>query len=249
MSFGNTNLIFGSLVELGISEFESQIYLQVLDNPSSSVSSLADTNKCSRTKIYKSLNVLQKNCLIIEGSNYKRKIQIEEPSKILMMLRNKQNLINQNINNLSDLIPKLSTKKNNSQIFDSYSGVQEFTSLLNKVLDESKGEILFWGNMNGFYELLGWDYLDQFGYYRRQKKIPLRMLVYKTFGTTKFLLKDKSELRETRFLDDKYYSNGVVWFYNNKTIHWNLVQLKAIEIDDAVINEFLKVMFEDKWGG
>ena len=241
-----TNLIINSLLELGLDIFEAQIYNNILKNPKISVSQLAQENNCSRTKIYSSLEILKNYELVEFSRDYQKSIQLESPTKILTLLRHKQNETSRKIDELNIFLPELISKPSVNS-FQNYSGIYEFTDLINKVLDEAKDEILFWGNMDGFYELLGWDYLDQFGYFRRQKNIQLRMLVFKTYGTTKFQLKDADQMRQTKFLDSEFHTDGVIWIYNNKIIQWNLVQLQAIEIQDIVMSNFMRQMFEMNW--
>jgi sugar-specific transcriptional regulator TrmB len=242
-----TNLIISSLLELGLHIFEAKLYDTILHNPKVRVTELANKNNCSRTKIYSSLEILKKTELLDFNRDYAKEIKLEPPTKILTLLRHKQNETSRKINELNVFLPELIVDSKQKINLQNYTGVYEFTNLINKVLDEAKDEILFWGNMDGFYELLGWDYLDQFGYFRRQKNIFLRMLVFKTFGTKKFQIKDSNEMRETKFLQDEFHTDGVIWIYNNKIIQWNLVELQAFEIQDSIMTNFMRQMFEMNW--
>lgn len=244
------NIISSALKTLGLSDFDSMLYETLLTNPNPTVSLLSKKLRVSRTKIYTSLNRLLEYELVSFKLDFSGEIQIASPAKISTLLKF-QNSANENTETqFNTYLPHIldnyrSTAKN--QTIKVYEGVRDFTNLINLVLDEIDDELFFIGNMDGFYNLLGWDYLDQFGAFRRKKNVYLKMLVFKTNGTLRFQLKDNKELRETRFLPEKYLNQGVVWFYKDTVISWNLVLNKAIYNRDIVLFEFYKQLFEMSW--
>jgi sugar-specific transcriptional regulator TrmB len=243
-------IISSSLVAIGFSEFDADVYEALLTISKPSVTHLSKTFKVSRTKIYSSLKRLAAYELVNFELDFLGEIRVASPAKISTLLKYK-NLNIQNVESrFNEYLPDIlnnyeSTIKTGG--VKVYQGAQNFENLVNLVLDQVQDEIYFLGNMDGFYNLLGWDYLDQFGFFRRKKNVHLKMLVFKTNGTIRFQRKDKDELRETRFLPEKYLNQGVIWFYKDTVINWNPLLTKAIYIHDSVLFEFYKQMFEMSW--
>jgi hypothetical protein len=62
-------------------------------------------------------------------------------------------------------------------------------------------------------------------------------------------LKDRESqsIRQVRYLPVKYTSLGYINIYNNKIISWNTHLARAVVIEDAVISNLYKTIFELLW--
>jgi hypothetical protein len=120
------------------------------------------------------------------------------------------------------------------------------------IIEETpKGEeILAISEGDDFYNIIDWDYFEENWMFPRIRKgVYVRMLtrfdnvLYKTLQKN-----DKEHLRQMRVLPKSFKSLGSIWISNNKIINWNTVMARAIVIEDRVMADFYREMFEVLWG-
>ncbi|OGP22433.1 MAG: hypothetical protein A2054_09695 [Deltaproteobacteria bacterium GWA2_55_10] len=123
------------LIELGLTERETDAYLALYNFKETTATELAKITKEHRTNIYDSLNGLIKKGLITyvikNGTNY---YKVSDPNRLVDYANEKEKLAESLTNQLKD---KLKLQKN-KPIVEVYEGKEGFKSILYKILKEGK---------------------------------------------------------------------------------------------------------------
>jgi sugar-specific transcriptional regulator TrmB len=96
------------LTDIGLSEKEANIYLQLLSVGAVSVIDLAQMTKINRTSLYPLLESLQKKDLVSEVKEDKKiRYQAEPPERLVTFLENEKNRILEQEKLLNEVVPRL----------------------------------------------------------------------------------------------------------------------------------------------
>jgi sugar-specific transcriptional regulator TrmB len=250
----NSNLLSKVLSQLDLSELEMQIYLLLLQNPEINVTDLAKKTGMYRLKIYSALDNLQKAELVAQGKDYNRKIELEPPAKIATKLKLKENSLNRINSDFEALLPELQSQYYSSArqpITRIYEGKKEFTQIFHQILEETKqgGEIIILGESSDFYKIIDLYYFRQNWMKPRIKKgVWVKVLVHSdNHDFISQMPNNEQELRQMKILPKSIVSPGAIWIANNKVINWNTVMARAIVIEDKVMADFYRQMFDMLW--
>jgi sugar-specific transcriptional regulator TrmB len=252
----NSNLLQLVLEQLDLGELEIQIYQLLLQHPELNVTDLAKKTGVYRLKIYNALDNLQKAELISQTADYNRKIELEPPAKIITKLKLKENNLSRINSDFEQLLPELQSQYYSSArqpITKIYQGKKEFLQIFHQILEETpKGEfILAISEGEDFYRIIDFDYFNQNWMQPRIKKgVFVNVLVRADNLDFIEMSKDNEKhLREMKVLPKDFKFPGTVWVSNNKIINWNTVMARAIVIEDKVMADFYRQMFEMLWVG
>jgi sugar-specific transcriptional regulator TrmB len=250
----NSNLLQLVLEQLELGDLEIQIYQLLLQHPELNVTDLAKKTDVYRLKIYNALDNLQKAELISQTADYNRKIELEPPAKIITKLKLKENNLSRINSDFEQLLPELQSQYYSSArqpITKIYQGKKEFLQIFHQVLEESKkGEtILIISEGSDFYKIVDFDYFRENWLKPRAKKgVFVKVLVRADNLDFIEMSKDNEKhLREMKVLPKDFKFPGAVWVSNNKIINWNTVMARAIVIEDKVMADFYRNLFEVVW--
>ncbi len=249
------NQIIESLDLLGVSDFDIKVYISVLEKGITTISSLARELEVERPTVYASLERLKALTLIPESKEaYSRSLTVEPPSRILSLMENVKSSIRQQEASLEESLPDLMAEfaeKGRVAAFRLFQGRQQFLTIVEESLREAKGEILFFGNATEFIRFEGTEYEREWIRKRVRKKLPIRMIVL-PFDEKNHEIKEleetsMKELRVTKFLPKENQFQSSFMIYGYKTAIWNPIAERAIVLDDPIITEMYKQMFEMIW--
>ena len=161
------DLIKNSLLSIGLDEFSTLVYLQLLQNDQHDISSLSIKLDTYRLKIYQALDNLSEFGLIKnKARNYSRNIILETPKRINSLIKEKQSSLSLISKKLNDYLPQLqsefySTRK--QPLTNIYQGVTQFKLFFDLILDETQigGEILVIGDGSDFEDIVTAEYFLQ----------------------------------------------------------------------------------------
>lgn len=244
-----TDILNLTFLELDLSQIESKVYFALLDKKDFNLSALAAYLGVDRSKIYLALDRLEKLEIIskISRSNW----VAQPPAHLIALLRFKEGRTNKVIDQLEDILPDLTQQYqqyNRSSTIKTYEGRKQFINLFNQVLDEAKDEVLGFLNVDYFFDLVDYDFHQEWSMLRAKKEIKSRVLVFPTPKMDWFNKRNKEQLRELKWLPPNYVSKGSFYIYGSKIIQWDPVLPKAIVIDNSVIAQTQKSLFETLWG-
>jgi sugar-specific transcriptional regulator TrmB len=245
-----SKIIFQSLTDLGLSQLESRLYFEFLNNPKLSITDVALNFGVHREKIY----FAQDKLIEIGLASYPesgKKVVVTSPEKILTLIKQKKAHFSRSEKDFADILPDLlplyhsDTQKPTVRI---YEGEDQFLGLFDQFILEAKDEILCFINPDFFHSIVSIDYLNLWIRNRVTKNLKIRIISTFTNNERYHSDKDQKELREIRFLkpNDSFFK-GAFYVSGNRITMWNPLLPKAISVQDRVIVETLKFMFEEVW--
>ena len=250
----NSNLLQLVLEQLDLGDLEIQIYQLLLINPDLNVTEIANKTGVYRLKIYNALNNIQKAELISQTEDYNRKIELEPPAKIITKLKLKENNLSRINSDFEQLLPELQSQYYSSArqpIAKIYQGKKEFTQIFHQILEEIEtgGEIIILGESSDFYKIVDLEYFRANWMKPRVKKgVWVKVLVHAhNHDFISQMPNNDKELRQMRILPKDFDCLGAIWIANNKIINWNTIMARAIVIEDKVMSDFYRQIFEMLW--
>ncbi len=127
------------LKKLGLSEKEINVYLALLEYGASSVRKIAKISGINRGTAYDALKDLQKIGLVsFYHKNTKQKFVAENPEKILKVLKDKQEDLQEIKKQITEIIPELKSlqdKEGNKPVTKFYEGKEGIKFILDDILD------------------------------------------------------------------------------------------------------------------
>ena len=231
-----------SLIEYGLTQKESAVYLATLELGVSTVNTIAKKANIFRTYCYDILKILTEKGLLTHIT--KRGVKYYEtvdPDKFVQILRSKEDKIKKILPELK-LLKATATNKPTTEVFEGKEGIKS----LHLDILKSKQDHLVVGSTEKIIELLG----PWFNYYvkeRVKKKISVRVITEDTKKTREIMLSSKKELRNLR-LYKKNKITATTYIYGDKVASVIFgkdifgVITKSQELADAQ-----RVFFEALW--
>jgi sugar-specific transcriptional regulator TrmB len=249
------NILEKSLAELGLSNFQIQLYSLLIKKEDLNIMQLAKQLGVYRLKVYDALEELKQFNLVQKEINYSRKIVIEPPSKIISLLKRKETELSTLNTNLSEYLPALQNEYYSSRkqpVIKVYEGKTQFINIFHQVLEELDvdDEIFILGEGKDFYDIIDFEYyFFTFREDRIKKGIKAKVLWKQPISVDikKLIFTDSKELRKSKILPTSFSSSGSIWITKNKVINWTTVLPKAIVIQDKNLVLFYKELFESYW--
>jgi sugar-specific transcriptional regulator TrmB len=239
-----------ALKYLELSDLAIEVYELVFSTLNPNITDIAKRLNTNRNRIYEALEELTKARLIKENDSHQRGIVPEPPQKIIARLRDKELNIKRSSEDLSKILPDLSTiyySNKRQPYIKILEGKYQYIDAFNQVLDEAK-EILYFGNSEIFYDMVGFDYHMAWSRERIKRKIPTRIITTNGPKIQTMNTIDGKTLRKVKLLPPEFSTlQGTYYLYGNKSLHWNPVLPKVIVIEDSVINSTFKANFEALW--
>jgi sugar-specific transcriptional regulator TrmB len=234
------------LVELGLSESESKIYLSLLEIGPTLVGPVIRRTGLHRGTTYQILQRLREKGLVssvIKGK--KQYFSAAEPNRLLDVLNEKKEMLEQV---LPSLISRLSKSKEQQKV-TVYQGIKGIRSVLDKILEDltPKGEYYDFGVSGLFREVMG-PYWDLW-----QKKKKKNRIKSKVIFNESLKKENKKLLRyyhgEARFSPKEYSSITDTMIYKDSIalFIWTSKPLIAIVIKNKDNAESYKNQFRLLW--
>lgn len=243
------NVLFKSLLDLGVSEFDAKIYQYLLEKSTASVSQMAIDLSTNRVRIYDSFKKLQEMDLLDKDAN--GVLNPASPSRILSKLRFKETQTRRLSTDLEEVIPDL-LYQYHSQVRNPtvkiYEGKNNFIRLLTEIFYEMEksNEVLWIAEGDELYDIFGFEYFNiELGKKRMSKKVKAKVLA----NSANKLRTDVSLNREVRFLPKDFQTPGTIMIYGSTIINWNTVIPKLIMIEDVVMAKVYTQIFDLLWQG
>ncbi|MBM3232186.1 hypothetical protein FJZ21_02295 [Candidatus Pacearchaeota archaeon] len=235
-----------SLMKIGLSENESEIYISLLKIGECSVNSIVKATGINRTNIYDCISRLVEKGLVSSIiKNGKKNFSATNPKRIIDYLNEKEKQIKDEKEEVTKIIPEIESiipKVNNEKIevFDGKNGIR---NLLELILESEKNICSYGSSGNeGNMSILG-PYFNHYVKRMSKTKIKARIIFadkerkpFKyNFGEVKYLPREYATTTETMIYGD----NVVIFVFGDEP--------KAIHINSkTVANSYLK-HFELMW--
>lgn len=239
-----------TLEELGLTEYEKQLYLLSLTLGPAPVSEFAKRLGVSRPNVYKVILGLEKHGLAIfsEKIGHKRTFSVESPHVLIQRLREKREKLTRLDQDVFKVLPDLLAlyqQGDRPTILKVFDTKETWIKAFFDTLSETSGEHLFFGNLERF---LAMNPQEQARWVeeRTERGIRGRLLAFPGTDARQKQRNDASELRETRLLNLQPFETSFQVF-GKKAIVWQPLTPLAILIEDEYIVAMLKAIFEGFW--
>ena len=244
-----TDILYKSLLEIGLDSVSANVYLEILANQAITVTNLAKTLRTNRVKVYECLEILRNLGLMSKES-----LTIEPPSRVVAMLRHKEIQAKRLSDDLSEILPSyLNDYYSKSKVskVKIYEGKNEFIKLQNQSVDELKvgGEILIFSEGLEMYDVIDPYYYNIELSSRRKSKNKTARIIASYDNDILVSKANRNEQldRQVKILPKGFSSLGTIAIYDNRIINWNTVIPRAIMIEDEVMAGVYRDIFNFFW--
>lgn len=239
-----------SLVSLGLSPSERELYLLSVSMGPLSVNELAAHLGLQRPYVYTLIKGLRDKGLAPIAKTYKRSFVVESPTVVLDLLRKKRQQLESLATNIAADMPKyLASYQQGGErtgvLF--YEGKQKFLELYERVLIEEGTETIYFGEAEHFFSVVSETKLNQWIRDRVKKRIHMRTLMIDSTNA-RTIPSDETLLRETRLVSvqrNRFPASFQV--YGNTVIFWQPMTPVAVALQDEYISQLMRSTFELLW--
>ena len=226
------------LLELGMSEGETTVYLSLLRLGDSQVNKIKMHTKMHRTTIYDFLDSLAKKGLVsyVIKNNIKF-YRAANPSRLEDLLKEKREHLEEIIPNLV----KLTTLEKKSIKVEIYEGIEGFKTLVNKILNEAE-EFLAFGIEEERFEKMSPHIMKS--YLTKEIKLGIKERLITRKGTS-FIYNYPH--MQYRYMDEKFFSPTPVEVWGNNVVFIIWEPLTIIIIENKDLADAYKKHFELLW--
>lgn len=234
--------IFKVLLDLGLSKKEANVHLAILELGESGLSDIARAAKIPRTSCYGIIeDLIGKNYVTFYVKRKKKYYLAEEPEKILKSLKDKYSLVEAALPQLKAISSKNGVKPK----IRFYEGEQGVKQILNEIIGESKNFLAI-TSVDDAYKII--ESFEDFIQRRIERSLRVKLLTNYSPLSLKLKEKDTEELRETRFVPEKFHFKSANFIFGNKVAIISLKKnLLGIIIEDEDISETFRMYFEAIW--
>jgi sugar-specific transcriptional regulator TrmB len=233
------------LSTIGLSKQETAVYLAALELGEATVQDLARKSGVKRTSIYNFIEDLKNKQILFETKNKKRSVfSAASPAQLLEFGRVRLKM-------LEHVLPELTAINNRARnkprvtFYEDATGIQDVYS---DMLEQRK-PIMSWSDQKHMWPVLGRAYCEYFPPERAKRGIPLKMIATSSPENRAFSRRDKSLLRETKFLPRDSDLKTEINVYGDKIILASFRSSPpfAVHIEDADIASTLRTIWEELW--
>ena len=231
------------MVNFGLSERQSRVYLAALQCGSASVYKISQRAELPRSTCYETLEHLQSKGLVTRHE--KGSIiyySAEDPKKMVDTAFSQAELLKDTLPELRALFSSADEKPS----VRSYVGIAGIKVLYNELLDESP-EMIGFGSIEDL-RLTVDDYFKRFLSMRIKKKIPVRIIVSDSKAARNSLMNDRAEIRQTKIVDAQWDIHGFYYTWKDKVAMVSFQkELHALIIRNEAMAKMVKASFELLW--
>ncbi|OGX32324.1 MAG: hypothetical protein A2787_10225 [Omnitrophica WOR_2 bacterium RIFCSPHIGHO2_01_FULL_48_9] len=236
--------IENTLIDLGLTRNEVLIYLANLKLGSSRVEEISRKAGILRTTAYDVLDSMVRKgfsaSVIKSGVRY---YSVTEPRQIIGLLDEKKKKVEEIMEDLEGM-KKSVIAKPKMQMFEGKDGLK---SVYSDILSTGK-DLMGYGNAELSMKVLTY-FLPTFIKGRVKIGMRSRLIVERSETGIEFKKTDKSQKRETRFLDSTKSMETIFYIYGDKVAILTFVSKEpiAIIIENKEIADSQRILFENMW--
>lgn len=238
-----------TLKDLGLSDKEIKVYLSLIENGAQPVRGLAQKTAINRGTVYDSLKSLIQQGLV---SYYHQKTHqyfvAEEPDKLISVIENKKQQLNEVSAKITDLIPELKSVYENAdqkptvKLYENFSGLkqvlQDVLAVTSKLVENEYYALSSADIRNYLYKAF-----PNYNQQRLKNKTKVKTISLGAGGTL-------SGLDERKWLTESHGSPSYIIIYGDRVAMFSLNKEKrpiAVIMEDAALAQTQKMIFEFIW--
>jgi sugar-specific transcriptional regulator TrmB len=244
-----------ALLEIGLHENQIKVYLALLQMGEGNIHDIAVNAAVKRTTAYSILDVLKSKGLVtcIEKAGH-RTYYAENPKKVLLYFKDRQQEIQSHAKKFEGLIPELSSIYNVSATKPKirfYEGVEGLKQVFEETLLLKSGEeILAIATATLIHKVLGDEWVANYLEQRVAGKIKQKAIVEDSVFGREHQKNDKKENRLTRLVPkEKFPFANEINIFGNKVMIASFKDQIGVIIESADVVQTWKAIFELAWIG
>jgi sugar-specific transcriptional regulator TrmB len=237
-----------TLISLGFTDKEADVYLALLNMGKGTVSRIARAAGINRTTGYDILDSLvNKGLASISGKEPKQEYLAESPQKISALYQSQIKKDEVNLKLAESLIPQLSSIHNVAgrpkvRFYEGKDGLQE---VYEDTLTAHEA-IRAYANVDDMHKALP-NFFPHYYHRRTQKGISIKAILPANKAGVERASHDKSENRESALVPDKYYFSPEINIYDDKVMIASWRETLGIIIESKEIADAMKKIFDLSW--
>lgn len=241
------NKLYKELKTFGLSEYESLVYMTLLETGEANIAQLTKKSGVNRSTVYLAIESLKEKGLISSIKKKKTLFYAEDPRKMVDKLEEKKEILNKAMPSFLAAFALLD-KKPDIRYFEGEAGIKE---IYKDILKTPNQEMLSWYS-SGYKEFFDESFFfDYFIPQRKKNKIWLRAIYPEDEAMRKLASNNEEHLRQSRFVrNDKFNIECELCLYENNKI--GIISYKdqmGVIIASQSIFNTLKSIFEVMWEG
>ncbi|MDP2631545.1 MAG: helix-turn-helix domain-containing protein [Candidatus Uhrbacteria bacterium] len=232
------------LIELGLSETESRVYLTMLELGSSSVQVIAKKAAVSRTAAYDIIATLQKKGLASTFEKGKKTLYTaEDPEKLDKYFKNRLDGMRGQLGALKQMVPELRVIQAGDRPRVRYfEGEEGILALFRDTQIVKAKELLEFANIDVVYSALDEKLLLALRSAEEYKKIPIKMLY------TGELRNPNSKTAYRKLKDPVLDFEGDIWIYSNRIAFIKFLgDIEVVIVESQIFSNTMRALFMATW--
>jgi HTH-type transcriptional regulator, sugar sensing transcriptional regulator len=238
-----------ALMEIGLSDKESGVYLALLELGRGTVSQISRKANINRTTGYDILDTLaQKGLVSISGKEPKQEYTAESPENLSTFIAHEIQKKHEALRKTESLIPELKSLHNvtDRPRVRFYEGEEGLTQVYEDTLT-SHEPIRAYATVDDMHKGLP-NYFPKYYKRRASAGIEIRAIIPATETGYDRASRDKEEARESALVPvDKFYFSPEINIYDNKVMIASWREKLGIIIESAEIADAMKKIYELSW--
>ncbi len=237
-----------SLISIGFSEKEIEVYLALLELGKGTVTQIARKAGINRPTAYHVLASLELKKLVrTSGKEPKQEYTAESPENIEKILEEKISEYTSQLKQAKIIIPELVSihNKDNRPKIKFYEGKDGLQTVYEDTLSSTE-EILAYASVEDIQPTLP-HYFPEYYKRRAKKGIPIRAIFPDSPDARERASLDKEEMRQSLIVPNTYGFHPEINIYDNKVMIASWREKLGIIIESAEIADAMKKIYELAW--
>ncbi len=246
------DILYSVLCDIGLSTQEIDLYMYSLSVGPVSIVHVAEGIGVSRPNVYKLIASLERNGLTdfsTRTKKYGRLFSVVPPSRILELLRERNIERKAMEHAFVKQLPHLQqayTQGEQAPRVGIYRGREEYRKVFRMVTEESDAPVLFCGSITDFISTAGSDFRALIRE-RTKKQLSVHALFLPGPDATALKKRGAEELREVRVLINTVQFRSSFQLFAHKVLFWQPVAPAAVVIEDQLITDMMRALFQTLW--
>jgi sugar-specific transcriptional regulator TrmB len=233
------------LLNLGLSNNESEVYYILLELKESLASEIAKRTEISRPHVYDSLNkLLQKGLINYVIKNGNRYFKLANPNKLLDYLKEQGTEIKEKEKEIKNVLPELTSLYSQIKerpIIETYEGGEGIKTILNDIINTKKEMLAFNTLGKELIKYIPEHYLKRYLKERQRHKIRSRQFYVEGADVYRHPMVKYKKL-------PKSFQPVALFVYGNNVVMFILIDLPtSIRIQSKDVAKLYKEQFELMW--
>lgn len=237
-----------TLISLGFTEKEANVYLALLGLGKSTVARIARGAGINRTTGYDILDdLVNKGLASISGKEPKQEYVAEPPQKLSTYFQDQIRQKEASLKLAEALVPQLASMHNVSgrpkvRFYEGKKGLEEvYEDTLT-----SHEEIRAYANVDDMHKALP-NFFPRYYHRRTQKGISIKAILPANAAGVERAGKDSGEARESALVPEQYYFSPEINVYDNKVMIASWRENLGVIIESSEIADAMKKIFDLSW--